>query len=108
MIKTKKHVFTTSRWQYLFNATIKNLELCFLTAVGVFLFNISMVLFSQDTSIGIGQVIFTFIFMFLGCSIISVGYYWLKIKLLKSSLPTIVIDDKGVSLDDFSEEKAFS
>jgi len=104
----EKYEFTTTRWQYLFNSSVKNVEISFITAIGAVFANLVMGLFSQEVSISIGQTVVTFIFMMFFISVFSVGYFWVKITLFKSNLPTLVIDDDGVSLDDFGEKKEFS
>jgi len=105
---SKKYEFTTTRWQYLFNSAVKNLEISFITAIGAVVANLVNGLFSQEISINVGQIILTFMLMMLGISVFSVGYYWVKIKLLKSNLPTLVIDDNGILLDELGEKKEFS
>ncbi len=103
-----KYEFITTKWQYFFNAAIKNLEMAFLTVVGAVAANVAIGFFDQSTPINVNKIALGAVFMLVVMLIYSVGHYWVNIKLLKYDLPLLVLDDKGITFQEFGGEKKYS
>ena len=102
-----RYEFVTTRWQYLFNTPVKNIEISLITAVGAGLVNLVMGVFSHEANLDVIKTTMTFLFTVVFISIFTLIYYWVKIKFLNSELPKILIDEQGIVLNEFGEIKKF-
>ena len=102
-----RHEFVTTRWQCLFNTSVKNVEISLITAVGAVVVNLVMGVFSQEANLDVIKTTMTFLFTVFFISIFTLIYYWVKIKFLNSELPKVLIDEQGIVLNEFGEIKKF-
>jgi len=96
--------FITTRNQYLFSVAVKNIEIIFLTLASVTIFNL---IFNTDGNFGLLSTLISASFMAIFIFIFSVGYMRFKLDYLKSELPKLIINDSGVTINEFGQEQEF-
>lgn len=97
-----KYEFITTKWQYLFNSSVKNAEISFITAIAAVVVTIIRT-FSQNENLEALKTINTSLFIVLSFSVFLFIYHWVKINASKATLPTLTIDENGIILNELSE-----